>query len=413
MDDTQSAPVQATADASAPATSFGLARQSQIFQDGLKGVLPALPVDPQALESAAQAVMSPQARGYLDGMPGTMRANLDAFAAWNIVPRMLRGVQTRDLGVTLFGRHYPAPVLLAPIGVQSIVHPDGELAVARAAASFGLPMVFSTASSFTLEQTAAELGGSPRWFQLYWSKSESFNASVVGRAEAAGCEAIVVTLDTFMLAWRPLDLQNAYLPFMRGIGLANYFADPAFRAQLAESPEQNPQAAVRHFLGIFNNPALTWDDLRWLREHTKLPILLKGILHPDDARRSLDCGMDGVVVSNHGGRQVEGAISALGALPAVVEAVSGRVPVLLDSGVRRASDVIKARALGAEAVLLGRPYLWGLALGGEAGVREVLGNLMADLDLTLGLSGYRNVAELNRSSLVQAGVESGKGTGWR
>ncbi|WP_424952504.1 alpha-hydroxy-acid oxidizing protein [Deinococcus sp.] len=385
------------------ATSFGLARQSQIFLDGLKGVRPTLPVDPAALEQAAQEAMTPEARGYLGGMPGTMRANLDAFADWNIVPRMLRGVQTRDLGTTLFGRRLPAPVLLAPVGVQSIVHPDGERAVARAAAGLGLPMVFSTASSFSLEETAAGMSDAPRWFQLYWSKSAAFNASVVSRAEAAGCGAIVVTLDTFMLAWRPQDLQNAYLPFMRGLGLANYFSDPAFRAELQGPPEQDPQAAVRHFLGLFNNPALTWKDLSWLRERTRLPILLKGILHPDDARRALDCGIDGLVVSNHGGRQVEGAVPALGALPAVVEAVKGRVPVLLDSGVRRASDVIKARALGAQAVLLGRPYLWGLALGGEAGVAEVLGNLLADLDLTLGLSGYSSFDELDASSLVRAG----------
>lgn len=384
------------------APTYGMQRQLAVYMAGLAGERPALPVDPVALEQAANAAMSREASGYLDGMPDTMRANLEAFRSWRIVPRMLRNVAERDLRVELFGRRYPAPVLLAPIGVQSIVHPDGEPGVARAAASLGVPMIFSTASTAPLEQLAQVMGPAPRWFQLYWSKDPDFNASVIQRAEQAGCDAIVVTLDTFLLAWRPLDIQNAYLPFLLGEGIGNYISDPTFRASLPRPPEEDPQSAIMRFVQIFTNPALTWDDLATLRDQTRLPILLKGILHPDDARRALDAGMDGVIVSNHGGRQVEGAIASLDALPAVVEAVQGRAPVLLDSGVRRASDAIKAIALGARAVLLGRPYMWGLALGGEAGVREVLLNFLADLDLTLALCGYASFADLDAAALVRS-----------
>lgn len=389
---------------SAPATpppGYGQQRQFEVYIGGLSGQRPTIPVAADALERAANAAMTREASGYLDGMPDTMRANQEAFRRWRIVPRMLRDIATRDLSVELFGARFPAPVLLAPIGVQSIVHADGELGAARAAASVGLPFIASTASTTPLEQVAGALGATPRWFQLYWSKDPAFNASVVTRAERAGYSAIVVTLDTFLLAWRPRDIENAYLPFLLGEGLGNYLSDPAFRAALARPPEEDPQSAIVHFQQIFGNPALTWNDLRVLRDQTRLPILLKGILHPDDARRALDAGMDGVIVSNHGGRQVEGAIASLDALPNIVESVQGRFPILLDSGIRCAADAIKAIALGARAVLLGRPYMWGLALGGEAGVREVLRNFLADLDLTLGLSGYTAFTQLNPSSLAR------------
>lgn len=383
-----------------PPTSYGLQRQFQVYLAGLQGQRPRLPVSPEALEQAANAAMTPEASGYLNGMADSMQANRAAFQRWRIVPRMLRDVSQRDLSIQLFNTSYPVPFLLAPVGVQSIVHADGELGVARAAASLGIPMIFSTASTPPLEQLAQAMAQAPRWFQLYWSKDPAFNASVLHRAEQAGCEAIVVTLDTFLLAWRPADIQNAYLPFLLGQGIGNYLNDPAFRSALTRPPEEDPQAAIQHFLQIFTNPSLTWQDLAFLRERTKLPILLKGILHADDARKAIDAGMNGVIVSNHGGRQVEGAIASLDALPAVVEAVHGEVPILLDSGIRRASDVIKAIALGAQAVLLGRPYLWGLALGGEQGVREVLTNFLADLDLTLALSGSASWAEVNASTLV-------------
>lgn len=385
-----------------PEPSYGLQRQLQVYMAGLEGQRPTIPVDPQALEQAAYAAMSREASGYLDGMRDSMEANLAAFRRWRIVPRMLRDVAQRDLGIHLFNRRYPAPPLLAPIGVHSMVHPDAEADVARAAASLGIPMIFSTASTTPLEQVAQAMGQAPRWFQLYWSKDPDFNASVISRAEQAGCEAIVVTLDTFLLAWRPQDIQNAYLPFLLGQGIGNYLSDPAFRKGLPPPPEDDPRAAIMHFVSIVSNPSLTWQDLAFLRQQTQLPILLKGILHADDARKAIDAGMDGVIVSNHGGRQVDGAVASLDALPAIVEAVRGQLPILLDSGIRRASDVMKAVALGAQAVLLGRPYMWGLALGGEHGVREVLTNFLADLDLTLALSGYRSFAEVDASALTRA-----------
>lgn len=381
-------------------SSYGLNRQLEVYLAGLAGQRPTLPVDPDALERAGMAAMTEEARGYLGGMPDTMRANRAAFQRWRIVPRMLRNVAERDLSIQLFGKRYPAPVLLAPIGVQSIIHPEGEVAVARAAASLGIPLIFSTASHAPLEAIAGAMGSAPRWFQLYWSKDPDFNASVVARAEAAGCEAIVVTLDTFLLAWRTEDIQNAYLPFLLGQGIGNYVSDPAFRAKLGEPPEVNQQAAIMQFIQMFTNPALTWDDLRTLREQTKLPILLKGILHPDDARRARDAGVQGLVVSNHGGRQVEGAIASLDALVGIAQAVGDDLTVLADSGVRRASDVLKAVALGAQAVLVGRPYLWALALGGEQGVRELLANTLADLDLTLALSGYSSFGQVSRATVV-------------
>jgi isopentenyl diphosphate isomerase/L-lactate dehydrogenase-like FMN-dependent dehydrogenase len=393
--------------ASAPLPqSLGVARQMEIYTAGLKGQVPARPVAPEELEERARAILPPPAYCYVAGGAGgedTVRANRDAFRRWRIVPRFLRDVSRRDLGVELLGRRLPAPVLVAPIGVQSMLHPDAELAVARAARSLGVPMVLSTVSSTPLEAVAEALGDSPRWFQLYWPKEPALAASMVGRAERAGYAAVVVTLDTCLYGWRERDLQHAWLPFAQGLGIANYLTDPVFRAALAAPPEQDLAAAARHFLAVVSNPALTWDDLAWLRRQTRLPILLKGLLHPEDARRAVGHGVDGVIVSNHGGRQVDGAVASLDALPAVAEAVAGRVPVLFDGGIRRGADVFKALALGARAVLLGRPYCWGLAVGGEAGVSDVLRNLLADVELTLGLAGCASCADASRDSLAEAG----------
>jgi isopentenyl diphosphate isomerase/L-lactate dehydrogenase-like FMN-dependent dehydrogenase len=352
----------------------------------------------------ARTVLRPEAYVYVAGGAGaedTVRANREAFRRWRLVPRFLRDVSRRDLGVEVLGQHFPAPLLLAPIGVQSIFHPEAELAVARAARATGIPLVLSTVSSTPMEAVAEAMGEVPHWFQLYWPKSPDLAASFVTRAERAGYSALVVTLDTYLLGWRERDLQMAYLPFAHGEGLANFVTDPVFRAALPTPPEKDPRPAVPHFFEVVCNPALTWDDLAFLRRHTRLPILLKGILDPDDARRALDHGAAGVIVSNHGGRQLDGAVAALDALPRVVEAVAGRAVVLFDSGIRRAADVLKAVALGARAVLLGRPYCYGLAVGGEQGVRAVLQNLLADLELTLGLAGCASFAELGRSQLVE------------
>jgi isopentenyl diphosphate isomerase/L-lactate dehydrogenase-like FMN-dependent dehydrogenase len=398
-----------------------------------------VPLDVGELEARAKRAMSSEAFAYVKAGAGnedTVAANRAAFGRRRIVPRVLRDVSERDTSVELFGRRLPGPFLLAPIGVLELAHRGADAAVAAAARSEGVPMIFSNQASVPMERCAELLGDSPRWFQLYWSRSDDLVESLVRRAERCGCEAIVVTLDTTILGWRPRDLTPAFLPFLRGKGIAQYTSDPVFRRLMEErsagglgsrQPRPTPaalrtliqltrrypdrfvrtllsgsgRAAVQRFIEIYSRPSLTWDDLPFLRERTKLPILLKGVLHPDDARRAVETGMDGIVVSNHGGRQVDGAIATLEALPGVVEAVGGRVPVLLDSGVRGGADAFKALALGATAVLLGRPYVYGLSIAGERGVREVIQNHMADFDLTMGLAGCRSIGEIGPECLVR------------
>jgi isopentenyl diphosphate isomerase/L-lactate dehydrogenase-like FMN-dependent dehydrogenase len=375
----------------------------EIYARGLGGEQPKLPVSVAELEERAVEAMEPRTRAYVcagAGSEETMRSNREAFRRQRIVPRMLRDVGERELAVEVLNTSMPAPVLLAPIGVQTIVHPDGELASARAAATLGLPFVTSTASAHSLEAIAEAAGEGPRWYQLYWISEDEIAASMVERAEAAGYEAIVLTVDTFVPGWKPRDLQQAWLPFLEGTGVANFFEDPAFRSALEKPPEEDTGAAIGHYLSVYDNPRLTWDRLEWLRERTELPVLVKGILHPDDAREAAEREVDGIVVSNHGGRQVDGAIASLDALSAIVDAVDGRAAVLLDSGIRSGADVVKALALGADAVLLGRPYIWGLALGGEEGVEAVLRMLLSELDLTLALSGHRTVAEVGPEALA-------------
>ncbi|MFE0024670.1 lactate 2-monooxygenase [Amycolatopsis sp. NPDC059021] len=377
--------------------------QNEIYLQGLGGTYPPCSTDATKLEASAQQVLGAGPFSYVAGAAGsgaTARANREAFDRWRLVPRMLTGATDRDLSTTLFGTSLPAPVLVAPVGVQSIVHAEAESASARAAASVGLPYILSTASSTSIEDVAAANGDGQRWFQLYWPADSDVCASILARAKRAGFSTLVVTLDTWTLAWRPGDLDQAYLPFLHGDGLAIPFSDPVFRSHLEKTPEEDMPMAVLRWIGMVTGTDHTWDQLPFLREHWDGPIVLKGIQHVGDARRAVEAGMDGIVVSNHGGRQVDGAIASLDALPGIVAAVGDRTEVLFDSGVRTGADVVKALALGAKAVLLGRPWVYGLAHAGESGVRHVLRSLLADLDLTMGLSGHRTLADLGPDSLV-------------
>jgi lactate 2-monooxygenase len=424
---------------STPTRGPGRTRQETIYRQGVFGRTPAVPTDFATLEARAQKASSETAWAYVAGGAGegrTMRNNRAAFDRWSIVPRMAHGNTTRDLSIDLLGTKLPAPVLLAPIGAGALMSPDSDVQIARGAAANGVPYVFSNQGCNPMEECAEVMGDNPRWVQLYWSTDEGLVDSMIARAEAIGAGALVVTLDTTLLGWRPMDLNLGSLPFSRGVGIAQYTSDPRFgeivRERIAapaakaatevtlgairtllsmtrnhpgsfganlRSPE--PRAAVETFLDIYSNPGLSWEHLATLRERTKLPVVLKGILHPDDAKRAFDSGVDAIVVSNHGGRQVDNAIASLDALVTIREAVGDDPTVLLDSGIRTGADVFTALALGADAVLLGRPYMYGLALAGEQGVTEVVANVIAELDLTMALSGTADLAAITRDLLTE------------
>ncbi|GAA2803341.1 lactate 2-monooxygenase [Kitasatospora paracochleata] len=378
--------------------------QNEIYFEGLFGVLPAYPMDFAELESRARAALPPSVWSYVAGGAGdehTQRANAAAFERWGLVPRMMVGAAERDLGVELFGLSLPSPLFLAPIGVIGLCAQDGhgDLATARAAARTGVPMVASTLSVDPLEQVAAEFGGTPGFFQLYPPNDRALAESLVHRAEQAGYRGIVVTLDTWVTGWRPRDLATGNFPQLRGHCLANYTSDPVFRARLTGDPDADPRSAVSEWTQVFPNP-LTWDDLAWLRSLTSLPLILKGICHPEDVRRARDGGVDGIYCSNHGGRQANGGLPALESLPEVVAAAEG-LPVLFDSGVRSGADVVKALALGATAVGVGRPYAYGMALGGADGVVHVLRSLLAEADLIMAVDGYPSLAALRAEGALR------------
>jgi lactate 2-monooxygenase len=382
---------------------YGPEIQGGVYLRGLGGATPEIPTSFPKLEAAARERMTPQAWAYVAGGAGletTMDANRAAFAHWRISPRMLAGAGQRDLGCDLFGVRLAAPLFSSPIGVLEMMHPDADLAVARAMARLNLPMVISSQASRPMEEIARANGDGQRFFQLYWGKSDAIAESFVRRAEACGCKAIFITLDTTILGWRPRDLDLGFLPFLHSKGIAQYTSDPAFRAQLAQSPEENPLAAAVHFTQVFSDPGLDWARVAKIRAWTKLPVVLKGILRVDDAQKAVAEGYDGVMVSNHGGRQVDGGRGALEALAGIATAVGGRVPVLFDSGVRCGADAFKALALGARGVGVGRPYVYGLALAGEQGVQGVLEYLMAELDITMALTGRRTPGEINDSDVT-------------
>jgi len=378
--------------------------QNEIYLAGLTGRLPALPMSYAELERRAAQALPPSVVSYVAGGAGdetTQRANVEAFGRCGLVPRMFVGAKNRDLSAELFGMRWPAPLFMAPVGVIGICAQDGhgDLAAARAAARTGVPMVASTLMADPLEEVAAGLGDTPGFFQLYTPNDRDLAASLIMRAEGAGFKAIVITLDTWITGWRPHDLSTANFPELRGLCLANYFSDPVFCSRLDKPPAADPASAVQLWAQVFGNP-LTWDDLPWLRSLTTLPLIVKGILHPDDARRAIDGGVDGIYCSNHGGRQANGGLPALNCLAELVDAC-GDTPVLFDSGVRSGADLIKALALGATAVGIGRPYAWGLALGGTDGIVHVLRSILAEADLTMAVDGYPTRADLTPDSLRQ------------
>ncbi len=414
---------------------FSRKRQTDIFLGSLRGKNKTIPVSFDKLRTVAKKKMSKEAYAYIDGSAGreiTKKSNRSDFNQWKIVPSMLNDVSTCNTEISLFGRHYPVPFLLAPIGVLDMAHPEADLAVAKASAAENVPFIFSSQASVDMETCSSVMGNSPRWFQLYWSTSDDLVESFVRRAESCGCEAIVLTLDTTMLGWRPRDLNLSYLPFLRGRGIAQYTSDPVFRELMktslgdADEPPKltwesikalikmaqnypggfwsnllsdDPRRAVKTFIECYSRPSLTWEDLCFLRSLTDLPILLKGILNANDARKAIERDMDGIIVSNHGGRQVDGAVSAIDVLPDIAEEINGDIPLLMDSGIRSGSDMFKAIALGADAVLLGRPYTYALTIAGKQGVKEVIQNYRAEFELTMALSGCRSVDEINTDRL--------------
>lgn len=376
--------------------------QNEIYFAGLGGVVPTWPVDHAELERRAQAAMSPSVWSYVAGGAGderTQRANVSAFDEWGLVPRMLVGATERDLTVDVCGMTWDVPLFMAPVGVIGLCSPDGhgDVGTAKAAARTGVPMVASTLSVDPMEDVAAEFGSTPGLFQLYTPTDRDLALSLIARAEAAGFRGLVVTLDTWVTGWRPRDLATSNFPQLRGHCLANYFSDPRFVEIVGADPKADPRMSILHWANVFGR-SVTWDDLVWLREATDLPIFLKGLCHPDDVRRTADYGIDGVYCSNHGGRQANGGLPALDCLPGVVDAAGGR-PVLFDSGVRSGADVVKALALGATAVGIGRPYAFAQALGGVDGLVHLLRTLLAEADLIMAVDGYPTLADLTPDAL--------------
>ncbi|PZE22180.1 alpha-hydroxy-acid oxidizing protein [Paenibacillus xerothermodurans] len=366
-----------------------------------------LPVAFHEWEEKARHILAAGPFGYVHGGAGagdTMLANRKAFDKYRIRPRICCDISTRDLTIEIFGRKFPVPFLLAPIGVNSILHPEGEIIPAKVCADAGVPYVLSNVSSRSMEEVADVMKDAVRWFQLYPPKDLELTRSFLDRAKKAGYSAIVVTVDSTMLGWRETDLRNAYLPFLEGHGMGNYFSDPVFRSKLEQPPEKDKKTAVLKALSEGNNTCFTWEHFAEIRKLTDLPLLLKGMTHPHDARLAIEHGANGIIVSNHGGRQLDGAIATLEALPEIVDAVGGDVPIVMDSGIRRGADILKALALGATAVLVGRPYAYALAAAGHIGVKSVIENLVAETEFQLAISGRSSLQQIDSSLLTEIEV---------
>ncbi|SDZ63439.1 FMN-dependent dehydrogenase, includes L-lactate dehydrogenase and type II isopentenyl diphosphate isomerase [Evansella caseinilytica] len=356
-------------------------------------------------EALAEQTLPKGAFDYVHSGAGaeeTLRKNERAFQQWDLLPKILTNVENVNLGINLLNRQLPTPLLLAPVGFQTVVHPEGELASARSAAGLGIPYITSTVSSFSLEDISAVMENVPRYFQLYWPNDEEVAASFVTRAEAAGYDAIVLTVDTALLGWREKDLQNRYFPMQTGAGTANFVTDPVFQQKYNPSGLLTQEELTAEIKKILLNQSLTWEKIAWLRQQTSLPILLKGIIHTEDGKKAVAYGADGIIVSNHGGRQLDGVRSSLNALPFISKEIQGEIPILFDSGIRRGPDILKAIALGADAVIIGRPYVYGLTLG-QAGVTAVLTNLLHDLETSLALTGTASLSDIDGSLIARTG----------
>lgn len=351
-------------------------------------------------EACARAVLPTMAYDYYASGANdeiTLRENCEAYRRLQLAPRMLVDVSKRCLQTTIFGDQISMPVLIAPTAMQRMAHPDGEVAMVKAAGKAGTIMVLSTLSTASIEEVTAAASG-PVWFQLYVYKDREITASLVKRAEKSGCTAIVLTVDSPHLGRRERDVRNCFsLP--EGLCLANLST-----AGLADLPKESADSGLAAYIASLYDTALTWADLQWLKSITKLPVLVKGILRVDDAERAIEYGAAGIIVSNHGGRQLDTVPATIDVLPAIAEACRGRAEVLVDGGVRRGTDVLKALALGARAVLIGRPALWGLAVGGEDGVASVLELLRQELDLSLMLSGCPDVNGIARDVIYRPGI---------
>ncbi|WP_337860214.1 lactate 2-monooxygenase [Ferroplasma sp.] len=363
-----------------------------------------MPISLESWRSEARKLLKDGPWGYIEGAAGsedTMRENIRAFSRYRIRPRYLHDVDDRNQSITLFGKKYDSPFIIAPIGVQSIIHKDAEYASAGAAASLNMPYILSTVSSVSIEEIAKTYPDSDKWFQLYPGRDENVMKSMVKRAERSGYNAIVVTVDTTMLGWREQDLKNAYLPFLQGEGIANFLTDPEFLKRLDERPEDNMNAAIEEFLMVYVNPSFTWNGFKKIRQWTRLPVLVKGISSIEDANAAVSYGADGVIISNHGGRQVDGAISSLEALDEITQNGGINCTVLFDSGIRHGSDAMKALALGADGILIGRPYCYAMAVAGQRGIERYMNELKAELDLQMALSGFNSITELSRRMIYK------------
>lgn len=349
-------------------------------------------MDAVALETRARQVLDRAAYEYFAGGSDdeiTLRDNEASWQRLRLIPRVMRDLSSVSMERSLFGNQMAAPMLVAPMAFQRMAHPDGELAMARAAVAAGIPMVISTMATVTLEDIATAIGDSPRWFQFYLHRDRGLSRRLLERAEASGCSAVVLTVDVPVVGRRRRDESNRF-----------HLPDGIAAANLEASLESGRGSALSEYSDAAFEPSLTPDLLEWIAGVTGLPLLVKGVLHPDDALKAVDAGASGVIVSNHGGRQLDGAIASADALPAVADSVAGRVPVLVDGGIRSGTDIVKALALGATAVLVGRPVLWGLAVGGEHGAVAVLDELAQELNRAMMLCGVKALEEIDASLIA-------------